>query len=87
MVRYLEGQWELSERRACGLAVVCRATVRYQAHGREDGDLRQHLRELADRRKRFGYRRLGVLLRREGVVVNHKRVYRLYREEGLGLRR
>jgi putative transposase len=86
-VRYLEDQWRLSERRACGLAQVCRATVRYQPHGSEDESVRQRLRELAALRKRFGYRRLAVLLRREGVLVNHKRVYRLYREEGLSLRR
>ena len=86
-VRYLEDQWQLSERRASGLASVCRATVRYQAQGPEDESVRQRLRELAALRKRFGYRRLYVLLRREGVLVNHKRVYRLYREEGLSLRR
>lgn len=86
-VRYLEDEWRLSERRACGLAVVCRATVRYQAHGGDDESVRTRLRELAALRKRFGYRRLGLLLRREGVLVNHKRVYRLYREEGLSLRR
>lgn len=61
--------------------------MRYQAHGAADESVRQRLRELAALRKRFGYRRLGLLLRREGVVVNHKRVYRLYREEGLSLRR
>jgi putative transposase len=61
--------------------------VRYQARGREDESVRARLRELAALRKRFGYRRLYVLLRREGVLVNHKRVYRLYREEGLSLRR
>lgn len=87
VVHYLGEEWTLSERRACGLIDVCRATVRYQAHGAEDESVRQRLRELADLRKRFGYRRLGLLLRREGVVVNHKRVYRLYREEGLSLRR
>lgn len=77
----------MSERHACGLAQVCRATVRYRGHGREDESLRQRLRELAMLRKRFGYRRLCTLLRREGVLVNHKRIYRLYREEGLSLRR
>ena len=68
----------MSERRACGLAQVCRATVRYEARQHDEGDVRQRLRELAALRKRFGYRRLGLLLRREGVIVNHKRVYRLY---------
>jgi putative transposase len=87
VVHYLGEEWSMSERRACGLAQVCRATVRYQAHGPEDESVRQRLRELAALRKRFGYRRLGVLLRREGLLVNHKRVYRLYREEGLSLRR
>ena len=77
----------MSERHACGLVDVCRATVRYQARGRDDGSVRQRLRELAALRKRFGYRRLHTLLRREGVLVNHKRVHRLYREEGLSLRR
>lgn len=86
-MRYLEAEWRLSERRACGLAVTCRATVRYQTRRSNDESVRERLRELAALRKRFGYRRLGVLLRREGVVVNHKRVYRLYREEGLSLRR
>jgi putative transposase len=87
VVRYLGDQWTMSERRACGLAGVCRSTVRYQACGPEDESVRMRLRELAALRKRFGYRRLGLLLRREGVLVNHKRVYRLYREEGLSLRR
>jgi putative transposase len=77
----------MSQRRACGLTGVCRAMVRYEANGPEDDSVRQRLLELAALRKRFGYRRLGLLLRREGVVVNHKRVYRLYREAGLSLRR
>ena len=50
-VRYLEDQWRLSERRACGLAVVCRATVRYQAHGGDDESVRTRLRELAALRR------------------------------------
>lgn len=86
-VRYLEAEWQLSERRSCGLAMVSRATVRYQARRTDDEAVRVRLRELAALRKRFGYRRLGLLLRREGVMVNHKRVYRLYKEEGLSLRR
>jgi putative transposase len=86
-VQYLAAEWTLSERRSCGLAQVGRNLVRYEARVKDDGDVRQRLRELAALRKRFGYRRLGLLLRREGMVVNHKRVYRLYREEGLSLRR
>jgi putative transposase len=77
----------VSERRACGLIAIHRATCRYQRRTSEDARLRERLRELAAARRRFGYRRLKVLLKREGFPVNHKRVYRLYVEEKLGLRR
>jgi putative transposase len=87
VVHYLGEEWSLSERRACGLAGFCRATVRYRSRRTEDESVRQRLLELATLRKRFGYRRLGLLLRREGMLVNHKRVYRVYRQEGLSLRR
>jgi putative transposase len=60
-----------------------RGSARYRPRRRDEEPLRQRLRELAAERRRFGYRRLHVLLRREGWVVNHKRVYRLYRAEGL----
>jgi putative transposase len=76
----------VSERRACGLIQIHRGTYRYRRRP-EDGRLRVRLRELAEERRRFGYRRLQVLLVREGWVVNHKRVYRLYVEEKLGIRR
>jgi putative transposase len=75
-----------SERRACQLAGIGRSSCRYQARRRDDPELRQRLRELAGERRRFGYRRLTVLLRREGWRVNPKRVYRLYCEEGLSVR-
>ena len=61
--------------------------ARYQRLGNDTPELRQRLCTLAAERRRFGYRRLWVLLRREGFDVNHKRVYRLYREEGLAVRR
>jgi putative transposase len=77
----------VSQRRACGLMEVDRGTCRYRRRRREDGHLRTRLRELAETRRRFGYRRLQVLLLREGWQVNHKRIYRLYVEEKLGLRR
>lgn len=64
-----------------------RSSCRYQGHPREDAALRGRLKELAAQRRRFGYRRLGALLRREGWTANHKRVYRLYREEGLQVRK
>jgi putative transposase len=80
-------EYRRSERRACQLAGIGRSSCRYQARRREDGELRQRLRELAGERRRFGYRRLAVLLRREGRRVNPKRVYRIYCEEGLAVRR
>ena len=77
----------MSERHACRVLSLGRASVRYKSRKADDGALRERLRQLAGERRRFGYRRLQVLLRREGAVVNHKRVYRLYREEGLVVRR
>ena len=84
MIREAQG---MSERRACGLVGIKRSSCRYAGRRPEMGGLRGRLRELALERRRFGYRRLTVLLRREGWAVNHKRVYRMYREEGLGVRR
>ena len=64
-----------------------RSVARYQCRASEPPGLRERLCALATERRRFGYRRLHLLLRREQFAVNHKRVYRLYREEGLGVRR
>ena len=86
-VAHLVDTHAMSERRACRVIGVDRSSVRYQSTRPDDGDLRQRLRELAQARRRFGYRRLHVLLRREGVAVNRKRVQRLYREEKLQVRR
>ena len=78
---YLRSTYQMSERRACRVIGADRASVRYQATRPDDGELRDRLKTLAQERRRFGYRRLHVLLRREGQVVNKKRVQRLYREE------
>lgn len=86
VVVHLREEWHLSERRACGLVCVSRMAMRY-ASRRDDTALRVRLRELAAERRRWGYRKLHVLLQREGVVVNHKRVERVYREEGLSVRK
>jgi len=86
-VLVMQVEVELSQRRACGLMELHRATCRYQRRKGEDRQLRARLGELAEARRRFGYRRLPVLLRREGWQVNHKRIYRLYVEEKLSLRR
>jgi len=77
----------MSERHACRLLGLGRSTHRYRARKTErDTALRARLKEVAARRMRFGYRRLTALLEREGIPANHKRVYRLYREEGLAMR-
>lgn len=77
----------MSERRACRVLGVDRSSVRYAAMRPDDEPLRERLKALAQERRRFGYRRLHVLLRREGHAVNRKRVQRLYREEKLTVRR
>jgi putative transposase len=77
----------LSERRACKLLAMDRSSYRYEPQPDDDGQLRQELIELARQKPRFGYRRLGALLERRGHRVNHKRLYRLYREEHLAVRR
>lgn len=77
----------MSERRACKAIGFCRMTIRYEARRSDDHDLRERMKALAHERRRFGYRRIHVLLRREGHVVNHKWLFRLYREEKLTVRK
>ena len=77
----------LSERRACVLVDISSSVYRYQPKQGNDDSVRRRLRELAEQRKRFGSPRLHILLKREGLVINHKRTERLYREEGLALRK
>jgi putative transposase len=79
----MQQAYRRSERRACRLLGLSRSSCRYQPRRPEVQALRQQLRELAAERRRFGYRRLAVLLRREGWAVNWKRVYRVYRQEHL----
>jgi putative transposase len=86
-VSYVEAEYEMSERHACRLLGLGRSTHRYRARKVErDAALRARLKELAAQRMRFGYRRLTAMLEREGMAANHKRVYRLYRAEGLAMR-
>ena len=81
-------QFSISQRRACRLVAIDRSSARYQARMVDDEpNLRSALEELAQRHPRYGYRRLWVELRRGGYAVNHKRVYRLYRQARLKLRR
>lgn len=86
-VRFALEKFQLSERQACQLMGLSRSTFRYQPLPDKNEWLRVRLKELAASRRRFGSPRLQVLLRREGTVVNHKRVERIYREEGLSLRK
>jgi putative transposase len=85
-VRRLEGEFSTSERHACELIGIPRSTHRYQSR-RDDSELRERLIALAREKPRFGYRRLHVLLRRDGLYVNRKRVHRVYRAAGLQVKR
>ena len=86
-VAHLQALLDVSERRACRVIDADRTVVRYQSRRGDDGMLREKLRDLAHQRRRFGYRRLHILLRREGIAINRKKTQRLYREEGLTVRR
>lgn len=86
-MRYLVGQFGISTRRACRVIATTRSSVYYASRKDPLLALRQRMRELAQTRVRFGYRRLLVLLRREGWEVGKERFHRVYTEEGLALRR
>jgi putative transposase len=86
-VVHLRVAYEVSERRACLALGTDRGSVRYRSRRRDDAAVRSRLRELASVRRRFGYRRLHILLTREGIIMNHKKLRRLYREERLQVRR
>ncbi|MGY3396166.1 putative transposase [Bradyrhizobium sp. USDA 3311] len=86
-VAHLQAVMSLSERRACSIVGADRKMVRYRSSRPPDAALRGRLRDLANERRRFGYRRLFVLLRREGEPSGINRIYRLYREEGLTVRK
>src|SRR5881394_634625 len=79
---HLQVTYKVSERRACSALGADRTSMRYRGHRPDDEAVRMRLRELASVRRRFGYRRLHILLRREGIVMNHKKL-RLYREKRL----
>ena len=86
-VVHLKTEHEMSERRACQLLRCCRMTMRYASVRADDAILRDRMKAIAHERRRFGYRRIHVLLRREGMTINHKRLFRLYREEKLSVRK
>src|SRR6201993_3174535 len=86
-VAHLQAVMSLSERRACSIVGADRKMIRYRSSRPPDAALRGRLRALANERRRFGYRRLFVLLRDEGEPSGINRIYRLYREEGLAVRK
>lgn len=86
LVVRLQSSYDVSERRACDMLDFARSSHTYISKQDGQAELRMRIREIAAARVRYGYRRICVLLRREGWMVNYKRVYRLYCEEGLNLR-
>ena len=85
-VAHMRTRFAVSERRACSVSEVDRVMVRYRSRRPDEAVLRARLKALAQERRRFGYPRLHGLLRREGYIVNHKRLFRLYRAERLMVR-
>lgn len=80
-------QHGVSQRRACKVLAVDRSSVRYKSIRPDDGDLREAMKKVAGERRRFGYRRIHIMLQRQGIVMNQKKLRRLYREERLQVRR
>lgn len=78
--------YEVSQRRACHLVRVDPKTVRRKKVP-DNPEIRERMRVIAHERRRFGYRRIGLMLEREGIVMNHKKLRRLYKEEGLAVKR
>jgi len=87
LVIYLADSFRVSERRACSVLCIGRSTYRYRSIAEGQTALRMRIKEIAAVRIRYGYKRIHILLRREGWSINHKLVYRIYCEEGLSLRR
>jgi putative transposase len=87
MVDHLRDHYRASERHACRVLLMVRGTYRYQSHQELWTELRMRIREIAQSRVRYGYHKIRVLLNREGWDVGKHLVYRLYKEEGLALKR
>ena len=86
-VAHVTKSYNVSERRACAVLQADRSMVRYQSKRDDDIALRDAIKRVSAERKRFGYRRIHVMVKREGFIVNHKKLRRIYREEGLQVRK
>ncbi len=86
-VLHVQAAFEVSQRRACKVLAVDRSSVRYRSIRPDDGPLREKIRAVASERRRFGYRRIHIMLQRQGIEMNQKKLRRLYREEKLQVRR
>ena len=86
LTKELMDNYQISRRRACATVMLHRSMLYYQSRKREDKPIRQRIREITETRVRYGFWRIHILLRREGWQDNHKRIYRIYKEEGLNLR-
>lgn len=81
------GVHQVSQRRACSTLELDRSTVRYKSRRIDDAELREAIKRVSRERRRFGYRRIHVMIEREGHIVNHKKLRRTYAEEKLQVRR
>ncbi len=86
-VAHLQPNYKVSERRACTTFQADRSSVRYKSVRPDDAELRKAMKQVALERRRFGYRRVHIMLQRQGWQVNHKKIKRLYREENLMVRK
>ena len=86
-VGHLCKEHDVSQRRACDVLAVDRSSVRYRSIRPNDADVRKAMKEVAAERRRFGYRRIHIMLKRQGIHMNQKKLRRLYREEGLQVRK
>jgi putative transposase len=86
MVDEVKAAWKVSVRKACAVLRIGRSLYTYKSRRGDQAGLKKRIKEIAETRVRYGYRRVHVLLRREGWAVNPKRIYRLYKEMGLQIR-